>query len=175
MLRLAAAALVVLGVALGVAGCDGGEDARPDTFTLSLTGDVQQTVTGAHGYTRLSRYSGIGTGNSYGIALRSAPVGPGSSPFYEWPAAPDSVVSVLLFFSGAEAPRGAFSVAGQPFASASFWMGGLMHIANAGTVTIEPGFGRLTGTFRLTDVYRLTEGPVELVVEGSFDIARDEL
>lgn len=174
MLRVAAAVLLCL----GVAGCDWGEEIRPDTFTLTITGDVQRTISGTHGYTRLTRYSGIGTGNSYGIALRSVPVDPGSSPFYEWPP-PDSVRSLLLFFGEAAVPRGTYSTDGGRFFSARFWLDGELHVAHAGAVTFEPGFGRLAGTFHLADVYRVVEGPeggpVEIEVEGSFDIARDEL
>ena len=169
MLRVVAAVLLCL----GVAGCDWGRDARPDEFSFTVNGDVQRTVTGGYAYTWLSRYTGIGSGNSYGIVFRSVDIDPMASPFHEW-TVPDSVAKVQLSFGQAAAPRGTYTVEGQPFVGASVWLDGDWYVAGDGTVTIEPGLGRLVGTFRLTDLYRLTVGSSDLVVEGAFDIARDE-
>lgn len=168
MLRVAAAVLLCL----GVAGCDWGRDVRPDEFSFTVSGELQRTVTGGHAYTLLTRYTGIGSGNSYGIMLRSAPLGSDASSYY-W-TVPDSVAQLRFSFGQAMAPRGTYTVQGQPFVGASVWLDGDWYVAEAGTVDIEPGLGRLVGTFRLTDLYRLTVGPSDLVVEGTFDIARDE-
>jgi hypothetical protein len=168
VLRVAAA--VLLG--LGVAGCDWGRDVRPDAFSFTVSGELQRTVIGGHAYTVLTRYTGIGSGDSYGIVFRSAPLGSDAS-IYDW-TVPDSVAQIRLSFGRAEAPRGTYTVEEPPFVGASVWLDGDWYRAQAGTVAIEPGLGRLVGTFRLTDLYRLTVGPSDLVVEGTFDIARDE-
>lgn len=168
-------ALFLLAAAL--AGCDALRDPAPDTFEVTLTGERAETITGGFGYTRLSRYTGIGTGDSYGIALRTAPMDPSASPFYEW-TVPDSVAKVHLFFDLAEVPSGTYTIEGQPWAGGSLWVGGRWYVAHAGRVTVGREGDRLVGSFRFDDLQWLAEEPAggvaDLRAEGRFDIGRDE-
>ncbi len=171
MTRLALLLAVLIG------GCDGYRSDMPDEFELTLTGSQEATITGAHGYTWLSRYTGIGTSNSYGIALRTAPTSAMASPFYEV-TVPDSVAKVTLFFSGAAVPEGEYNIEGVPWAGGSLRIDGRWYVAHAGSVTVARDGERLTGSFRFTDLYWLAEapdgGPSGLRVDGRFDIGRDE-
>lgn len=153
-----------------LAGCDSAGPDSPDTFEAAFQGVSRQSVTGSYRYTRLSRYTGIGTGNSYAIYLQTADVEPWG---YGFTPLPDSVVSIYLYFDRAEAPSGTYQIEGQPWAGAGFWVDGRRYSVHAGTVTVTRERGRLVGTFQFTDTFHLAENsdPSEVQVEGRFDIA----
>ena len=154
-----------------LAGCDSAGPDVPDAFDATFTGSVQRTLSGAYGYTLLSRYSGIGTGDGYHIELRTEPSASGVSQYGFWYSDTETVVS--MGFSDPEAPSGTYEIGGRPFASAVVSVEGDLYIVQAGTVTVTQRRGRLTGTFRFTDTYHLTEdGSLSrMQVEGEFDIA----
>ena len=163
---LRSATLLVL-VALA-AGCDSADPA-PNMFEATFQeGDVQQTVTGAYGYTLLSRYTGLGTGDGFSVQMRTEPSPTGSFIWYEL-LDPEAVDGVTLHFGDAAVPEGTYQIEGQPWAGASFNLNGQRYFARSGTVTVDHQRGRLVGTFRLTDAYGV-RSPSNVQVEGRFEV-----
>lgn len=165
-------ALLVLAPLIGA--CSLFRDEAPSAFEARFSGGISTTLQSPHTYTRLFRYTGIGTGDGFAIVLRSMALDPMAS-IPEW-TVPDSVVSIHLFFSRAEEPDGVYVIEGQPWAGGSFWAGGRWYVVHGGTVTVARQRGRLVGTFQFTDTYLLGEGPLggpsDVRVEGRFDVAR---
>lgn len=170
-LLLRSAALLVFAALL--ARCDSAGPVVPDRFDATFTGELQRTINGAYGYTQLSRYTGIGTGDGYDIELRTEP----SAGVSQYGASySDTETVISMGFSDPEAPSGTYRVGGDRFLGAAVWVDGQLYRVQSGTVTVQEQRGRLEGTFQFTRTYRLAEngGPSTLQVEGQFDIARTD-
>ncbi len=169
MLLRSAALLALTALA---AGCDSADPA-PDLFEATFQGDVQKTVTGVYGYTLLTRYIGLGSGDSFNIGLRTAPSASGESGYlYIADFSPDSVDSVTMSFSEAAVPEGTYQIGGQPFVRASFNVNRQHYEVRSGTITVDQQRGRLVGAFQFTDAFVLAEGGglAHITVDGRFEV-----